>query len=84
MVAIGLRVHTRAMTACDQASAVDTLTEELCPHECLHLLAGGRVGRVAVTMQALPVVLPVNASEVTGRRLDRVDLPWVRGPSGYL
>jgi nitroimidazol reductase NimA-like FMN-containing flavoprotein (pyridoxamine 5'-phosphate oxidase superfamily) len=23
-------------------------------------------------------------SEVTGRRLDRIDLPWARNPSGYL
>ena len=40
----------------------DALDEE----ECLNLLAGGSIGRVALTMGAIPVVLPVNYCFVTG------------------
>ena len=31
----------------------------LAPDECLRLLAGERLGRVAITVKALPVILPV-------------------------
>jgi len=37
-----------------------TVFEELTPDACLTLMAGVPVGRVAVSVQALPVILPVN------------------------
>jgi nitroimidazol reductase NimA-like FMN-containing flavoprotein (pyridoxamine 5'-phosphate oxidase superfamily) len=36
--------------------------DALSPDECLYLLGGTYVGRVGLSMQALPVVLPVNFS----------------------
>ncbi|MGO9343930.1 MAG: pyridoxamine 5'-phosphate oxidase family protein [Acidimicrobiales bacterium] len=36
--------------------------EVLTPDECTYLLGGVNVGRVAISLQALPVVLPVNFS----------------------
>jgi len=38
----------------------DRAIEELAPAECLRLLASVPVGRVGVTIDALPAVLPVN------------------------
>ena len=36
------------------------MMEELSPDECLRLLARGTVGRIAITVDALPSILPVN------------------------
>jgi len=38
----------------------------LSPEECLGLLAGGRLGRVAVSVGALPTILPVNYAVFEG------------------
>ena len=35
-------------------------------YECLHLLAAGHVGRIGLSVQALPVVLPVNYAVLDG------------------
>src|SRR3954454_14370824 len=49
-----------APTATKRAGAVDhNGLEILARHECLALLSTNRLGRVAVSMRALPVILPV-------------------------
>jgi nitroimidazol reductase NimA-like FMN-containing flavoprotein (pyridoxamine 5'-phosphate oxidase superfamily) len=40
--------------------------EELDPEDCLELLRGEHVGRVALTARALPIVLPVNFAVLEG------------------
>jgi nitroimidazol reductase NimA-like FMN-containing flavoprotein (pyridoxamine 5'-phosphate oxidase superfamily) len=47
--------HSQMMTV-----RTDRAIEELAPAECLRLLASVPVGRVGVTIDALPAVLPVN------------------------
>lgn len=44
--------------------------EELDPEDCLELLRGENVGRVALTARALPIVLPVNFAVLEG------DIVW--------
>ncbi|MGO9964909.1 MAG: pyridoxamine 5'-phosphate oxidase family protein [Acidimicrobiales bacterium] len=44
--------------------------EELGPEDCLKLLRGEHVGRVALTARALPIVLPVNFAVLEG------DIVW--------
>jgi nitroimidazol reductase NimA-like FMN-containing flavoprotein (pyridoxamine 5'-phosphate oxidase superfamily) len=51
----------------DDGDALEVLTED----ECRELLGVGRVGRVGVTVGALPVILPVNYGWVNGEVLFR-------------
>ena len=48
------------------------------PAECLRLLAGERLGRVAITVKALPVILPVRFA------LDRDEIVFRAPPGGVL
>jgi nitroimidazol reductase NimA-like FMN-containing flavoprotein (pyridoxamine 5'-phosphate oxidase superfamily) len=41
--------------------------EVLSDHECLDLFARGKVGRVVISMSAMPVALPVNYRLIDGR-----------------
>jgi nitroimidazol reductase NimA-like FMN-containing flavoprotein (pyridoxamine 5'-phosphate oxidase superfamily) len=46
--------------------------------ECLRLLAGGHLGRVAITVKALPVILPVHFA------LDHDEIVFRAPPGGVL
>ena len=50
----------------------------LAPAECLRLLAGERLGRVAITVNALPVILPVRFA------LDRDEILFRAAVGGLL
>lgn len=47
--------------------------EILNPAECLELLSGVPVGRIAITVEALPVILPVNFAVIGGDIFFRTD-----------
>lgn len=47
--------------------------EELTRDECLDLLASGQIGRVAVSIAALPAVLPVNYALLDGAIVFRTE-----------